>query len=510
MKLFRIAVCVFVLQAPVFAQPLFKNVSTATTVVGSSAISLHTLVAHSYRFNYPFYQYTTDSLSNMFLFSLRQKSDDGKNYLSKAFVGAIDCTKDSMSWYSESNTFDLELDKSSVLFSSDAKTMKVNKQQGFEEFKYSSRLLHPFKSNNKGLMYLPAGSEVVSCINLSDGSVNWTATISGKENWVDKKTLNDSILVIAASGLSAVSAGKGLLWTYPLITSERISSALTVSLADDNKLIKGLSQVIKTSDNENNVTELSSNILADGDGTVYFASKEKIIAVNAEGKLLWEQDLKTYPVSKMYLSKNGSSISLVNFGIAKYADTYAIYGKSFVMSLDAGTGKINFYGDMSAIDNLVDFKETEKSFLFAGKGMIMEARKNSNEVEVLLTLDVPKYGSFSEFIDGSVYHTEKEGFYVSLNFINDNPVYFKADNNKIYGAVKSTVNYEYHFNEIFERTGTFENKIFLKGENKSMIISKNMELLSTINESFQGIFCGRKLLLVGERQVHLLDINDIR
>lgn len=510
MKLLRIAILFFVLLASARAQTGFKNVSSGTVVAGISAVSLNTLTAKTFAFPFPFYDYTSDSLSGLFVFSIRQKSDDGKNYLNKAYIGAVDGDKDSIFWYSESNTFDIEKKGSALFFSSPAKSNKVNLAQGFEEAKYASRLLYTLMSKNRGLAYIPAGSEVVSCVNLSDGAVYWTANISGKENWVDAVMTKDSILVVAAAGLSAVDPNKGLQWSYPLLTAEKVYKALTFSLADNNLFIQNSSRVVTTSNDENSVTELSSNILAGDDGTVYFASKEKMIAVDASGKLLWELDLKAYPVSKMYLTKNGSSITLINFGLAKYADSYVSYGKAFVMTIDAGNGKMNTHAPLDSISNLVDFKETPKAFLFATRSRIVSVDRSGGQPQTLLELNVPKYGSFAEFVDGDLYHTEKEGFYVSLNFINDNSLYFRAENNKIYGTAGSEVNYEYHFNEIFRRDQVFDNKILLRGETKSLIISKNRELLATLNLPYSGKVTGNTLLLITTNQVHLLKIADIK
>lgn len=510
MNLLRTFFCFFILPTTVFAQSPSGKISVASGTVGISAISLHTLVAKTYGLNMPFYNYASDSLSNLFLFSLRQKSEDGKNYLNKAYIGALDAVKDSVNWFSESNTYELEMAGNSLFYSSAAKTIRVNKIQGFEENKYPSRLLHSFVDRNKGFMYLPTGSEVLSCVNLSDGAVNWTANISGKENWVDTKTIKDSVLVVAAAGLSAVGLQKGLLWTYPLVTATKVNKALTYSLANDNQALEKISRVVKTSNEENDVTELSSNILVDENGTVYFASKEKIIAVDADGRLQWETDLRSYPVSKMYLVKQGSSITLINFGLAKYADNYVVYGKPFVLTVNSANGTIITTAELKQIENLVDFKETKTSFLFAGKTVLLEVKKATGQPEVLLDLNAAKYGSFFEFIDGDAFRVEKEGFYVSMNFINDNLIYFRADNNKIYGVGKGAIDYEYHFNEIYVQEEVFGDKILLRGEDKSLIITKNMELLATFPQPFKGLTLGDKLLLLTERRIHVLPVKDIR
>ena len=359
-------------------------------------------------------------------------------------------------------------------------------------------------------MYVPAGSEVVSCVNLNDGAVRWTASVSGAENWVDTRAVHqDSLLLVASAGLSALHSTKGLQWSFPLVTTQRVDSALTYSPADDNSFVRNASRVVVTSFDVKTVTELSSNILTD-DGTIWFASKEKMIAVTQEGKLLWELDLRNYPISKMCLRKSGGSIALLNLGLAKCANSYVNYGKAFVMSVDAVNGKPGQITPLDSIVNLKDVKETPGSWLLATRTKIFQVDKSSCEAQVLLSLDVRKYGSFAEFIDGDRYYAEKENFYVPLNFINDNPVYFRADNNKIYGLAGDALTYEYHFNEIYNRELVFGNRILLRGEQRSLIINKNLELLTTLDQPYKGWIAGDRLVLVAGNRVQLLPLSEIK
>lgn len=511
MKLTGIFFLCFFFPCTFYAQPAYRRVAISTTTVGVSAISLNTLTARSFVTGFPIYDEASDSLSGLFFFSIRQQSDDGKEFLNKAFIGAIDGPRDTVRWYSESNTFDIEKRGTQLYFSSPAKTNKINPEQGFEEAKYASRLLAAFPTKNRGLVYVPAGSEAVSCVNLNDGAVFWSAAVSGAENWVDTKAAGkDSLLIVAASGLSALHYSSGLQWTFPLITTQKVDSALTYSPADNNKVIRNISRVIATSSDAKTVTELSSNILTDDDGAVWFASKEKMIAVSAEGKLLWELDLKAYPVSKMCLRKSGGTISLLNFGLAKCADSYVNYGKAFVMSVDASNGKVGQFTTLDSIVNLVDVKETAGTWLLATRTKIVQVDKSSCQAQTILALDVRKYGSFAEFMDGDNYYTEKENFYVPLNFINDNPLYFRADNNKIYGLTGDVLTYEYHFNEIYKRELSFSNKLLLRGEQRSLIISKNMELLATLDQSYKGWLAGDRVVLVAGNRVLLLPLSEIK
>lgn len=501
-------VLLFSFQVSVRSQPDPRKIPVRTETVGLSAISIQTLNAKSYFLPYPIYDYAADSSSGLFVFSIRQRSDDDKNFLSRAFIGALDCSRDSLRWYSESNTYDIEAAGSHLYFSAPIKSNRVNLAQGFEEAKYASRLLFRLPGLNRGMLYVPAGSEAVSCVNLDDGAVLWTAAVSGSENWVDMRMNGDSQLVVAAAGLSALHPYKGLRWSFPLVTSQRVEHALTYSPADNNGFIRQISRVAATSTDDKIVTELSSNVFCPGDGRVFFASKEKMIAVDGNGKLLWELDLKNYPVSKMYLSGTGGDITLLNLGLARYADTYVSYGKPFVLQVNAESGQASNYQVLDSMENLVDVVETPSRWLFATRNRIVAVSRSGATVNELLRLDTRKYGSFMSFVDGDLYYTEKENFYAALNFINDNLLYFRADNNKIYGLAGGTISYEYHFNEIFHKELSFGKRLFLRGESRSLIISRNMDLLATLNGSYRCAYLAGKLVLIKDNTLRLLDAEN--
>lgn len=493
----------------VSAQQPPKHVSTGTAVIGTSAISINTLTAKTYQLNYPFYTYCADSATGLLFFTARQKTDNGDLYMNKSFIGALNMDRDTMDWLYQSVYYELNMPGNSLFFSNDQKTAQYNKLHGFEEIKYPSKIVYALPSSNKGFTYKEAGSNALSCINLADGTVNWAGQVPSGENWVDIKLAADSTLLLAAGGLHAIQPRSGILWSHPLATSTRVTKALTYSLANNNPSIRNISTVVKTATDEYSVTELSSNILTDN-GVIYFAGKEKMIAVSTDGKLLWELDMKEFPVSKMFLYKKGASLTLVNFGLANYEDHYVIYGSPFVLSIDPENGKVKSRSNLAGIENLVDFTITDKSLVFAGKTAVLEVKEGRDEVETILTVDAGKYGNFAEFIDGRHYYVEKEGFYVSMNFINDNVLYFKADNNKIYALDKGSIAYEYHFTDIYRLEKKFDNKLLIASEDKTLLVSTNFDLLATFNTGSKPLVKGNRIFFVGDQQVYSVDLNTLK
>jgi outer membrane protein assembly factor BamB len=499
--------CVF-FSSDIFAQLLPESIKITTTSIGKSAISINTISAKTFNLDYPLFAYKLDTLSDQIIFSARQTSDAGSQYFSRGIFASLSCKKDSVKWLNESSLYDINISGNNLLLSNDIKTVKYNKLYGYDEFKYPSKIIYTFPQQNRGLIYSRTEDDILNCINLSTGNVSWSATIPKKADWVDTQFFNDSNLLIAASGIHAVNIKKGLLWSYPLVTSVTTNKSLIYSSAKHNTIHK-ISTAIRTSSEENVITQLASNILKD-EKHIYFAGKEKMIALNHDGGIAWEIDLRNYPVSKMLISKTDSSFTLVNFGMAMHGDNFIIWGKPFILSIDPMSGKILNQFDLSNIENLVDFIKTDKSLIFAGKGVILEAKPGVSNLNTVLSLSGNKYGEFTEFINGDEYYTFKEGHFVPLNFINDNLIYFKTDNNKIYGIDGENLKYEYHFTELYQFDKKIQDKTILKSQDKTLITSSNFELLFILNTTDNSIFYKNKLYFFNDRKIHVLNMSDLK
>ena len=476
--------------------------------IGISATSIKTLTAKTYSLSSPVYNYQVDTASNQLIFSTRKKDPSGRLYVNKGFIAGLNCENDSINWLYESLRFDLNLTGDFLLFSNETKTSRYDKKHGFEVYDFSDRVVYTIHANNSGLTYNnPKAKDELNCVSLLNGEVLWTANISRKEDWMDVKYLNDSVLIIVANGIHAINIKTGLMWSHPLLTAEKNQKTLTYSVVNKGNVQK-INNSYKTSNEDNLLSHLGSNILIDGE-TIYFAGKEKLIAIKTNGEILWDLDLKTLPVSKMILTKSGSAITLINLGLSQFKDNFVLYGKPFVMNVDAGTGKINSQSKYTSAENLIDFLPQKQSYLLADKKNILQTNSNNESYETLIPLNDIRYGRFVEFINGDEYYVEKEGYYVPLNFINDNVVYFKTENNKVYGVDKVDVQYEYHFTELFKRDKIYKDKTVIYNFKNTFVINKNFELLATLNLVEQSILMRNKLYFFGGRILNILDLDNL-
>ncbi len=498
----------FIAQAatPLFAQSDSERVKTDTVQLGLSAISIKTIEAISLAFDYPIKDYQYDAANELLFVSGKQKDEQSGQLLLKGFFAAID-NKEKLKWYVESSLHDLDLWNNLLIVSNNDRSARFNKLAGYDELKYPGRIVAVIPTGPYALVYANAGTEELLCFDLRSGFVKWRALLPGTQDWADFKMLNDSVMLVAASGLHAIHVREGLLWSRQLQTAVVTAKALTYSLAKNSTLLK-VSNVVHCTKDENQVTQLASNIWLNN-GNIVLATKEKCTAFDVNGKELWQLDLRNYPISKMMLTGTDSSLLLVNFGLAMHSDRFVRWGRPFILELNPLNGTVLNQYDLSKIDNMADFTQAENALVFAGKDEILEVKPGEPELKTILALNQNTYGKFVEFINGNDYYTFKEGYYVPLNFINGNLIYFKTDNNKVYGIDGDYIQYEYHFTELYRMEGKFEGKPILRNEKKTILISENFELLYELFTSDPLLVTKNKLYFFSGNRVTVLRNSDL-
>jgi len=506
-RLFLVVLFVVCVTPSSFAQIGAERVKTDSIQLGLSSVSVKSIQALALSFDYPITDYLFDSASDLMFVSGKQQDEQSGQMLVKGFFAAID-KKDKVKWIVESSLYDLELQDKYLIVSNEERSVRFNKLAGYDELKYPGRVVITLTNTPFALVYHENNKDELQCLDLRTGMVKWTARIPGVQDWVDYKMLNDSVLLIAAAGLHAVNINKGFVWTLPLQTSVFTSKSLIYSLAKNATLSK-VSRVVHTSQEENQVTQLASNILL-SKGRVIMASKNSCLALDEHGKELWNLDLRNYPISKMMLSESDSSILLVNFGLAMHSDRFVNWGRPFILELNPADGKILNQFDLSKIENLADFIQVGNTLVFAGKDDLLEVKPGEPELKTILSLNQNSYGRFVEFINGDEYYIFTEGHFVPLNFINGNLIYFKTDNNKVYGIDGDFIQYEYHFTELYRYQGTFDAKTILMNERNTILISENYELLFELFTSGSLLLADDKMYFVEKNRLLVLDKINLR
>jgi hypothetical protein len=451
-----------------------------------------------------------DSLSGNLLLSTRQKDPSGKSYTSRGFHLALK-QNDSVCCLQEDTKLDILLAGDNLILSNDKRSGRFNRVFGYEQFEFLSKIIYVNGKNNSGLTYsTPSTSgnpQQLSCVGLLDGTLLWNASIPGTSDWNDVVQMNDSMLVIAAGGLHGVHIRKGLVWSYPLVTTLRTNKAITYSAFNKTTYERNY-RGIKTSDDETQITQISSSILLT-EKAIYFASKNKLVALEHSGKLMWEADLSPLPMSRCILYEKSESIVLVNLGVAQYNETTVLSGKPFVKAYNKQTGAVVLNLNDEFSGNLTDVGVFKNTVLVGDKSLVMQVTEDSRMVP-LMNLYAPKFGQFLEFINGDEYYIEKEGFYVPLNFINDNVIYFKTDHGKVFGMNKGDIEYEYHFTELYKFNKNVGDKKLISQKNKTLLISGNFELLHSFTTGEPAVVIKDKIYFADGKLLYVINANELK
>jgi hypothetical protein len=478
-----------------------------TTTIGTSAISINTLTAKTYSFSHLIYDFKLDTLAKQVYVTTRKKDPTGKLYTNIGMFVGLNASNDSLKWFKNTTQFEINIDNEFLFASDNQKTSRYNKTFGYEQFQFPSKIIYTIKKYNYGLMYNPNNKDELTCVKLQDGTLKWKAIIPSQQNWNDVNYLNDTTLIVAANGLHAININTGLLWSKPFNTVQKNNKPLVFSYINNDKVKKEFN-AINTSTVEAQISGISSNILI-SDTLIYFASKDKLICVTQSGKLQWEKVLDETISSQMLISKINSDIILLNTGIAQYNDFSVMYGKAYAMSVNAITGTQN-YKNNSAIDNLADYCNYKNDLIFANKTNIAKTNIANTALESIIEVNEREFGKFVEFINGDNFYVEKEGFYVPLNFINDNVIYFRTDNDKVYGVAKNNVEYEYHYTELFKLNNSLGDKKIITQRNKSIMISKNFELLFNFKIDVPCYIIDNKIYFLKDQYLHIINYNDLK
>lgn len=505
----RFLLCFVLIPIIQTAQPAFNYFKQSKTGIGVSATSEATIFAKSYQFNYPIFTVLPDTANKQLLVSVRQHDPSGKSFTHKGYHMCLR-SDDSIKSVFEDSKLEFEMLGDFLLMSSEVKTGRFNRKFGYEQFEYPSRIIHINPSNETGLSYNPLfkiNNEVgLSAMTLNDGKVMWTSPVPSRSNWNDLVKVNDSLLVIAASGLYCINVNSGLKWSFPMITALKTDQPFVQPVFNLNT-VKKLFKPVNTKAKEGLVTQLASNILV-SDGTIFFAASDKIIASNSEGKLLWEQSLNGKGISNCLLIDHDQEILLLNLGLGELEGQLVTYGKTFAAAFSKQYGSVIYEKDLSENGMLADAKFINAKLYFASRTKIMMA--GEKDVRTVFQLSDTKYGKFIEFIDGDEYFVEKEGFYVPLNFINDKVVYFKSDQDKVYGLIDDKIEYVYHFTELYRKLGETNGLKVISQRDKGLIISKNMEVLGKLKCPEKAVGLNGKFYLYDGGMMHIIETKDLK
>jgi len=467
----------------------------------------------TFSFNYSIYDKQIDTSRKSIYFTVREKDASGKFYRNNGYQFAFDTNKDSILWVNDVRKFDIadKMDEL-LMISSDVSTSKFNKNTGLELYQHQTKIVYSDPKSKIGLTYSiptkPDEKKVLKGVNLENGNTLFTTSIPNDFDWAEAVKANDSILLISSSGLYGLNIRSGATWSVTDVTGEKNKQKLIQSIINPNAFRVQQSSFYETSA-EDVVTQICSNILTEGE-YVYFAGKNNLYCVSySTGKVNWTLDLTKYPVSKSALFITGGKLFMLNLGVANFKVNQIVYGAPFLMQVDPATGTMNYNNPLPMFAYPIDF-QIGADLVLAGKNNLYFINLNDGKFFNEIDVNELRYGNFTEFVSGNDYYVEKETYFVPLNFINDNVVYFRSSHGKVYGVEGGRIQYEYHESELYKYDTKFKGFKLIKQKFKTYVLNANFELVGVLDMEDNGTIANDKLYFFSGRRLHVLTTSNFK
>ena len=467
----------------------------------------------TYSFNYSIYDKQVDSTRKSIYFTVREKDASGKFYRNNGYQFAFDTNKDTILWVNDVRKFDIADNMDELLMiSSDVSTSKFNKNTGLEQFQHQTKLVFVDPKQKMGLTYSiptkPDEKKVLKGVSLENGNTLFTTNIPNDFDWAEAIKANDSILLISSSGLYGLNIRSGSTWSVTDVTGEKNHEKQIQSIINPNAFRVQQSSNLESAA-EDVITQICSNILIEGEN-VYFAGKNNLYCIAySTGKVNWQLDISKYAVSKSALFLQGGKLFMLNLGVANFKVNQIVYGAPFLMQVDPSTGTMNYNNPLPMFKYPIDF-QIGTDLVLAGKNNLyfinLSDGKFFNEIDV----NELRYGNFTEFVSGNDYYVEKETYFVPLNFINDNVVYFHSTHGKIYGVEGGRIQYEYHESELYKYDTKFKGNKLIKQKFKTYVLNSNFELVGVLDMEDKGVVTNDKLYFFSGRRLHVLTFANFK
>lgn len=491
------------------------TVSTHSEAVGKNLLTGEPIQATAYTFPERIHNFQIDTLNNYLTIQLRGLSKNGKWLNNKGYVVRYDAAAKKTLW-SERIAFEVESIEQYggiTIYTSGGKSYCLDNKTGKQLWEVKNSLIFIDPVHKMGIGYklqAAKGAEnIVEGIDLTNGHPILQRKISRDYGWNEVLYLNDSTLLIVASGLHSLNTRDGIGWDYNTITGKKnyTASAVGAGLGIAAGLLTG-TYAVPTG--YNLVRDVISNTIIDS-LNIYFASKEHLVKLSKEGVVQWQTSLPDDLTSKSWIFKYKDHLVLVNSGYAYMGYRQLDFGKPFIASFDLNTGEKIY---LKLITN--EKKETIKDIKHQGKELLVIFDDHISKYSIIdgrlvadKNLDTDEYGAPNYFIGDRIF-VERDASFISLTGLDSTQYYLYTKSGKIVvlngnlkalKAIDPKDYYVYYLNK--------NNLKFIAKGDQTLVIDTDGRKVAEFSASSRSRLLNNRMYSVNGKDLLEIDVKNI-
>ena len=407
-----------------------------------------------------------------------------------------------------------------IILTSATSTICINKVSGEELWKSKRELVYVNNKNEVAFTYYSHFDSsrpdiLLEAIRLSDGKKIWKRAIDREFGWSEIININDSTVILSASGLHCINLKNGKGWDYNALTGASIPvdtkiNPLIYLAYFGSAVLLGpifIFPIYYFTNTNDLLWDLCSNMLVE-DGHIYYASRQTICALDLNGNKVWQTQLPNDISGNSRLVIKDSMLVLINKGTASKGLSKVYYGAPYLSAFYRFTGEQTYLKQIHMEEHAItDFQLQNGSSFLIQKDKLTEYSGLNGELmnrERIVDLEKQKGSSFisaDNFLVGdninSTFSSNSDSLlYVfipgkgvimynnklnELGKISDEKLYLKiahTSNSNIYKSKEEVVITDLNFNKLYTLK-TNKRPIYDKGS--LIVYDKNSVSIFTID-----------------------------
>ncbi len=359
-------------------------------------------------------------------------------------------------------------------------------------------------SNTDGSTHL----NVAKGYNLTNGAELWERSFSYEYEGNTYLKLSDSVILLVADGIHTLNLKDGSGLDYDAVIGVTNYSAVSILNRlgfPVNNWIRGL----VTSPALYVVRGVFSNILYDST-KFCFASKDEIVRLNRDGKVMWSSPLPTDLTSSSRIFIEDSILCIVNMGVAYYWVYPLWFGVPFVAGFDLNSGKQLYFSSMlDDRSNVRFFKHLPGSVLLFFKDRISKFSSVDGSLLVEKHFKTDVYGELDSIVSSKSY-VKVDARYKELKSSDSTLTYIYFPNNRVLVFNKDAdMVFQLSKSMIYSRVLEYKDYIFLAKGNEMVVVDKNGSPVAELALSTKAKIFGSKLYDNQDEKCYEVDLDSI-